>query len=430
MSLSLYCCAVCGSPNVVTDTQTAGVGYDYGKGLFGTLLFGSGGAAAGVRSKQQKVFKCPDCGQTLTYPMDEETKQVIDIGVMHADARSNLRLGGVHVSWDSLKSKYRNIESGLADQTIARREENELRSIEAGKELLKSYGTATKEEFDEAVDTIISFRGRMGESLYRRAIDEEYSQRNMPKLSEYREYCNAVDLFIENAFKFFSAEELDSSYYRRYALNMVFKCSIAPYLFRKYVSDCGEMKRSAISSFPEMHPDTENSFSIVDYVVSEPFVWEIMAQWSDTRYSGISGFRKDSYRDSELINHILFKDYFRRYKAFGRVIFNTVIPVLMEEDGVLYWWDGPSTCFNKMSQSEETYYQNNKIYPSWIALMPEDMRAIDTYFKQHPKKKAEFERDIKEIENKSTGMLFPNGSQIALLAKKYDYFTVWHPIEE
>lgn len=426
--MSLYRCAVCGSPNVVTDTQTAGVGYDYGKGLVGTLLFGSGGAAAGVRSKQQKVFKCPDCGQTLTYSMDEETKRAIDMGVMDADSRNKLRLLGVPVSWDFLKKKYKNIESGLADQTIARREENELRSIEAGKELLKSYGPATKEEFDEAVDTIISFRGRMGESLYRRAIDEEYSQRNMPKLSEYRAYCNAVDLFIENAFKFFSAEELDSSYYRRYALNMVFEDSIAPYLFRKYVSDCGEMKRSAISSFPNRMPG--NSFNLIDYVVSEPFVWEIMAQWSDTRYSGISGFRKDSYRNSELINHILFKDYFHRYKAFGRVIFNTVIPVLMEEDGVLYWWDGPSTCFNKMSQSEETYYRNNKIYPSWIAQMPEELRAIDTYFKQHPEKKAEFERDIKEIENKSTGMLIPNGSQIALLAKKYDYLTVWHPIEE
>ena len=110
--MSLYRCAVCGSPNVVTDTQTASVGYDYGKGLVGTLLFGSGGAAAGVRSKQQKVFKCPDCGQTLTYSMDEETKRAIDMGVMDADSRNKLRLLGVPVSWDFLKKKYKNIESG------------------------------------------------------------------------------------------------------------------------------------------------------------------------------------------------------------------------------------------------------------------------------------------------------------------------------
>lgn len=426
MSLSLYRCAVCGSPNVVTDTQTAGVGYDYGKGLFGTLLFGSGGAVAGVRSKQQKVFKCPDCGQTLTYPMDEETKQVIDIGVMYADARSDLRLRGVRVSWDSLKSKYRNIESGFADQTIATRRE-------AGKELLQSYETATKEEFDEAVDTIISFRGRMGESLYSEAIDEEYSQRNMPKLSEYRAYCNAVDLFIENTFKFFSAEELKSCYYNRgnwrYALRNVFKDSIAPYLFRKYVSDHGEMKRSAIDSFPNRMPG--NSFNLIDYVVSEPFIWEIIATWSDTPLGiDLKDFRKRSYEDSEELNRKFLRDYFGtgHGRFFSRLTYDTVIPLLIEEDGVLYWWDGPDTCFNELSEAEKAYYEDNKIYPSWIIRGSKD-RIVDTYFKHYPEKKAEFERDIKEIENKST-TLFPASSQITLLAKKYDYFTVWHPIEE
>ena len=46
ITMALYRCAACGSPNVVTDTQIGGLKYDYLKGAVGTAILGAGGAAA------------------------------------------------------------------------------------------------------------------------------------------------------------------------------------------------------------------------------------------------------------------------------------------------------------------------------------------------------------------------------------------------
>ena len=63
--MGIYRCAACGSPNVMTDTQANGVNYNYLKGAVGTVLLGVGGAAAGIASQQQTVYKCPACGEFL-----------------------------------------------------------------------------------------------------------------------------------------------------------------------------------------------------------------------------------------------------------------------------------------------------------------------------------------------------------------------------
>lgn len=123
--MALHRCAACGSPNVATDTQTGGISYNYKKGVVGTVVLGAGGAVAGIENKTQTVYKCSDCGMVLSYPMDAETKNVIDLGVRHAEARENLKLYGISVSWDFLKNKYKNIEEGLADELIRMRNESE-----------------------------------------------------------------------------------------------------------------------------------------------------------------------------------------------------------------------------------------------------------------------------------------------------------------
>lgn len=131
--MALYRCAACGSPNVMTDTQIGGLKYDYLKGAVGTAILGAGGAAAGIKNQQQQVFKCPDCGQTLTYAMPEEVKQLIDIGVMSLDARQRLTLRGTPIEWEFLKNKYKNIEHGVADDiAISREEEKNARKNEEG----------------------------------------------------------------------------------------------------------------------------------------------------------------------------------------------------------------------------------------------------------------------------------------------------------
>lgn len=125
--MALHRCAACGSPNVATDTQAGGISYNYKKGVVGTVVLGAGGAVAGIENKTQTVYKCADCGMVLSYPMDAETKNVIDLGVRHAEARENLKLYGVSVSWDFLKNKYKNIEEGHADEMIRLRNESEAR---------------------------------------------------------------------------------------------------------------------------------------------------------------------------------------------------------------------------------------------------------------------------------------------------------------
>lgn len=118
--MALYRCAACGSPNVVTDTQKEG--YDYVKGAIGTAILGTGGAVAGIDGKTKRVFKCPDCGLTMNSPMPDEIKTLIDIGVMDVDARKRLTLRGLPMEWEFLISKYKNIESGVADEIAASRE--------------------------------------------------------------------------------------------------------------------------------------------------------------------------------------------------------------------------------------------------------------------------------------------------------------------
>ena len=108
--MGIYRCAACGSPNVMTDTQANGVNYNYLKGAVGTVLLGVGGAAAGIASQQQTVYKCPDCGMVLTYPMSAALADLIDIGIMNPKARTRLKFKGVDIPWDLIEKTYKNID--------------------------------------------------------------------------------------------------------------------------------------------------------------------------------------------------------------------------------------------------------------------------------------------------------------------------------
>lgn len=132
--MGLYRCAACGSPNVVTDTQTGGIKYDFIKGAIGTIALGAGGAAAGIKNQQQRVFKCPDCGVTLTYPMPEEIKQAIDLGVMSPAARKQTFVGNSLFTWEYLTQTYKNIESGFDN----RQAEQETRLIKVCQEEMRT----------------------------------------------------------------------------------------------------------------------------------------------------------------------------------------------------------------------------------------------------------------------------------------------------
>ncbi len=140
--MSLYRCAACGSPNVIMDTQNGGVSYNYVKGTLGTVILGTGGAVAGIETKQQEVFKCPDCGLSLTYTMPENMRLAIDMCVLSFEARTKLKDFGIPVSWEFLRQKYKNIESGVGDER--QKIETQLNRFERDKSL-------TAEEFDAAI---------------------------------------------------------------------------------------------------------------------------------------------------------------------------------------------------------------------------------------------------------------------------------------
>ena len=125
--MSLNRCAACGSPNVVTDT--AKEGYDYVKGAIGTVVLGVGGAVAGINGKEQTVYKCPDCGVTLTYTMPDEMRQIIDMGEQSEEARKNATIQGVAVSWDVLTAKYKNIKTNSAGNSKNGSAVDELKKI-------------------------------------------------------------------------------------------------------------------------------------------------------------------------------------------------------------------------------------------------------------------------------------------------------------
>ena len=177
--MALYRCAACGSPNVMTDTQIGGLKYDYLKGAVGTAILGAGGAAAGIKNQQQQVFKCPDCGQTLTYAMPEEVKQLIDIGVMSLDARQRLTLRGTPIEWEFLKNKYKNIEHGVADDiAISREEEKNERKNRKGSldwQLNLDYKSAEgKAYLDERKAALDEEMERLSPKFSRKTIIERY----------------------------------------------------------------------------------------------------------------------------------------------------------------------------------------------------------------------------------------------------------------
>ncbi len=208
--MSLYRCAACGSPHVTSDTQMGGVEYNYLKGTVGTLVLGVGGTVAGIESKSEQVFKCPDCGLTLSYPMEPIMKTMIDLGVESLEARNHLSFGnGVNISWDWLTKQYKNIEKGPADAELA---SAQTRS----KAKMLSMATATKEEFDAAVDVIgdIYRRIRFYATIYDPREEDHFAFDNPMTLDEYLSWIAAVKTIVENISKYLTPEMIDGIKYR------------------------------------------------------------------------------------------------------------------------------------------------------------------------------------------------------------------------
>ncbi len=192
--MSLYRCAACGSPKVMVDTQAGGMKYNYVKGAIGDVILGPGGAVAGIESDQMQVFKCPDCGVTLTYSMPNSIKTAIDMGVNSLEARKDLFVDGFLFSWDALTWQFKNIESGLADQELENQAASTART-------LSYYASTDKAGFDNAIDHVRDFWTKHGYyDKKHNGTDTKirYSKNNPPTLPEYLDYVSARRAIVEN----------------------------------------------------------------------------------------------------------------------------------------------------------------------------------------------------------------------------------------
>ena len=134
--MSLYRCSVCGSPNVTCESRLSGIKYDYAKGAMGSVILGPGGAAAGITSTTETIYKCADCGAALPYPMADHIKAWIDLGVISLEARKTMEMDFIY--WDGLTAQYKNIEKGPADEAIEKAKQLDEANKQAKKQPKKA----------------------------------------------------------------------------------------------------------------------------------------------------------------------------------------------------------------------------------------------------------------------------------------------------
>ena len=389
--MALYRCAACGSPNVVTDTQIGGLEYDYLKGAVGTAILGAGGAAAGIKNQRQQVFKCPDCGMTLSYAMPEEIKQVIDLGVMSLNARAHLNLRGSPIEWEYLTSKFKNIESGGADELAMELKQQKDLKEKHGMELLRSKGTATQEEFDAAIDYLTLFTHRMGfdRSIYAPAPPEEYTPTTPASLADYMAYCSALDIFIENFFRYLQLSK-DKSTYRGLQLSTAFENYLYAYICNKYTALTGDY----ISYAPYFFKSEVCGMMIV----ADPFLYELIRTTEKTTAEYRWKMFERSYEtyDTKSITTYITRMITVTARHYESVD-GAYIPKLREKDGVLYYWDKsfPTSPleYPEHAPRDRTRFEKKQIYPSVIA-KGDAQEIVENYFMYYPEKREKFNAQV------------------------------------
>lgn len=378
--MSLHRCAACGSRNVVVDTQSGGVSYNYKKGLAGTVVFGTGGAAAGIESKLQEVFKCQDCGMTLTYEMPDDLRTAIDIGVDNEKARSSLKVSGLTFNWDRLKVRYKNIEKGIADKCIADRKERQYNG-------LLCFATASQEEFDTAIDYIVK-------------CDKWYGEERLRSMSliEYTELKNAANIVVENAVKFLpksfrNFSKIGREEYRCFSVVDLFYVFVA-YIYENYYIECGghypkHIFRSLEAEYcKDLEEYAKSNFYILDFANEfyshidgelDEIYWEannFAENFMQVYFSGPAMFRASmpyvscfSFRPQEL-----------------RKTIYCVIPKFRIKDGKLY--------YNKMQT-----FKLNDAMSAYFAIYPEKYSEYDNRIKMYQIQLTENEAVKQKINN-------------------------------
>ena len=364
--MSLYRCAACGSPNVIAEKENGG--YSYTKGAIGTIVLGVGGAVAGINGKTKQVFKCPDCGLTLNEPMVFELKNLIDIGVSSSYARKNLVLQGTKMSWESLKNKYKNIESGFADKSV-----DEQKSYINN--ILTSKASATKEEFNKALDTFIEFDLKYCSII----IDKNTVTKQL-----YLNALSSLNTIVENFYAFyppaFRTDDLLINYqYKGHTIDI--KQLFVQYAAQKYYDETGMI-------FVDQRTinDENKDFEYISSV--NPFIREFAKAYKLMPYSEKDNRFFDRLYLSNFYDMTLFNVY--QYKDTEIVAFKgsstpfsgtLIIPRFRLHEESLEYWDG----FKRREFTRSRKYSG-----------PNFMYIIDNYLKYNPEKEKKYKKIIDE----------------------------------
>lgn len=266
--MALYRCASCGSKNVKTDVQNGGIKYDYKKGIVGTVVLGVGGAVAGISSDSQTVYKCADCGITLTYSLPKEYCEAIEKGLRDATIRKSIPTSFGNVSWTVLKSQFKNIEDGIADREIASRNARNNSN-------LMEMATATKEEFDNAVDLLMDYKKRLGykRSFFDKLPENAFSDEMPMAYHEYFVWQDAIATFIENVARYIP-EPLPQKYRDMYT----------GYIQNYFLSYLHEKIRVELGRYPE-HTGSKICKDYSKVAEKYPFVLSFADKYIKKRFS-------------------------------------------------------------------------------------------------------------------------------------------------
>ena len=126
---------------------------------------------------------------TLTYSMDAEMKNLIDIGVMSAEARENLKYCGVSITWDFLKTKYKNIEEGIGDHSKSRKQSlqeqlNSDLSIES-QSMRNALRDVYKKEYEDQLPALVEWaKAKLNEDDAKITEHVEGKKKKITDLSE------------------------------------------------------------------------------------------------------------------------------------------------------------------------------------------------------------------------------------------------------
>lgn len=411
--MALYRCASCGSPNVKTDSETSGVKYNYVKGAIGTVALGVGGAAAGIESKTQEIFKCPDCGLTLSYSMPGSLKDAIDRGLVDENIRTFLFVEGFgQLSWSLIRKQYKNIEEGIADKIISERKDKQITT-------LLEYATATKDEFDKAVDVIVDFERRLScnGSIYDKLPDDAFTDENPMTLEEYYIWNNSICVLIENLSNFLP-EPLPEEYrgLKGYRMKQYF----IAYLYEKVRLEYGRYPRITKYYYCE---------EFKTYAMDNPFVCffanmyfrktfipfgtvdEKEIPWDPDKFAEISRERASmhcpyfikigySIENSENVDLKIYVD----------------IPRYMLKDGRLYFWR-ESNPHNRTADGKGTMQDYFKHNPEKSSELKNKVQNYFETIKQKTKNDTKIETLKKSLE-KNSKLVGAKKSEIDILKNK------------